>query len=299
MGKFSNSYVLGEILRSLYHVAGRRTTQSFAAKVIGSIIKTLEQQYVFLKYVQINDKGELIEDEAIAISPEIDIVNREMVGKAIEAIIRVVYMDIIGKAGLFFVAELKKRAGEDLIIELNNFGVDLAVLQVEQHYLYRSRERKKELSRGAKKAYSDVSLLGYTWKNVSSWKYDPAYKTCTLYSKDGNVLDTLQLEAIIENYVKNLSETLTEVPEEIEKEADINEKEYELLKMLHSRDMDAETAVTLLHITKNEFDNMVKRLLQNELLQYTSYNVIELTEMGISYINQKEQGKTEDNPAQK
>ena len=287
MVRFTNSYVLGEILKSLYHVAGRRTTFGFAAKVIGSIVKTLEPRYSFLKHVTINDKGEVLEDEAVQISPEIDSVPREDIGRAIEAIIRIVYMDIIGKAGLFFVAELKRRAGEDLMIELHNFGVDLASLQVEQHYLYRSRERKKKSARS--KPYGDVSLLGYTWKNVASWKYDSIHQTCVLYDKEGNPLDNLNLETIIENYVKNLSDTLEEVPDELEKEFKISDKEIKLLGMLSSRDMDADSAMTLLHVTKIEFDSMVKRLLENELLQYTSFNVIELTEVGMSYIHKKQE----------
>lgn len=284
MGKYTNSYVLGQILKSLYHVAARRTTNSFAAKVIGSIVKTLEQRYIFLKYVKINDNIEALDDEIITISPEIEDVNRELIGKAIEAIIRIVYMDIIGKAGLFFIAEIKKRAGDELIEELQNFGVDLASLQIEQHYLYRSRERKKEKS---KKPHGDVSLLGYTWKNVGSWKYDEKHKLCILYDKKGEVLDTLNLDAIIEDYVKNLSAKIEEVPEEIEKEFIPTEKELELLRMLYSRDIDKETAINLLHISNEEFDKIVKRLLENELLQYTSYNVIELTEIGISYITKK------------
>ena len=286
MVRYTNSYVLGEILKSLYHVAGRRTTFGFAAKVIGSIIKTLEPSYPFLKFVQINDKGEIIEDEAIDISYEIDNVEKEIVGRAIEAIIRIVYMDIIGKAGLFFIAELKRRAGEDLMTELHNFGVDLASLQVEQHYLYRSRERKKKVA--GRKPYGDVSLLGYTWKNVASWKYDQTKQNCVLYDKEGNVLDNLNLESIIENYVKNLSDTLEEVPDEIEKNFEISNKELNLLKMLQRRDMDAETAINLLHIDKPEFDSMVKRLLENDLLQYTSFNVIELTEIGMSYVSERE-----------
>lgn len=291
MGQYTNSFVLGEILKALYHVAGRRTTFGFASKVIGSIVKTLEQKYDFLKFVEINEVGELTEDEAIVIFPELNSVPREQVGKVIEAIIRVVYMDIIGKAGLFFVAELKKRTGEELMLELNNFGVDLAGLQVEQHYLYRSRERKK--ARHGRKPYGDVSLLGYTWKNVASWKYDPSQKTCVLYNKEGEVLDNLHLETIIESYVKNLSDGLEEVPEELEQKIDINDKEFELLKMLHSRDMDVETAMALLHINKQEFDTMVKRLLQTQLLQYTSFNIIELTETGISYISKRDPGNTE------
>lgn len=285
MVRFTNSYVLGEILKSLYHVAGRRTTFGFSAKVIGSIIKTLETKHQFLKYVKINDKGEIVEDEAIVISPEINAIAKEDVGRAIEAIIRIVYMDIIGKAGLFFIAELKRRAGEDLMTELHSYGVDLASLQVEQHYLYRSRERKKKIA--GKKPYGDVSLLGYTWKNVASWKYDQTKQNCVLYDKEGNVLDNLNLESIIETYVKNLSDTLEEVPDEVEKNFKIQDKEVSLLKMLQRRDMDAETAIQILHIDKNEFDSMIKRLLENDLLQYTSFNVIELTEIGMSYLSGK------------
>jgi len=291
MVRYTNSYVLGEILKALYHVAGRRTTFGFAAKVIGSIIKTLEPKYEFLKFVSINDKGEILEEEAIAIDSGIDSVNKEFVGSAIEAIIRIVYMDIIGKAGLFFIAELKRRAGEELMIELHNFGVDLATLQIEQHYLYRSRERKRKVH--GRKPYGDVSLLGYTWKNVASWKYDQTQQSCVLYDKEGNVLDNLHLETIIENYVKNLSDTLEEIPEEIEKDFEITDKELKLLDMLNSRDMDAETAIQMLHISKTEFDSMVKRLLENDLLQYTSFNVIELTEVGISYVSDKIHPKAE------
>ena len=297
MGNYKSSEVLGAILQSLYAVAGRRTTKSFAATVIGSIIKTLETRYEFLKYVRIDDKGQLIEDKIIAIAPEIDNVEPEKIGKAIEAIVRVVYMDIIGKAGLFFVTELKRVAGEEIISELKNFDVDLAALQIEQHYLHRSRERKKTKAK-ARSLHSDVSLLGYSWKNVASWKYDPNQKTCVLYNKDGEVLDNLHLDTIIENYVKDLSESLEELPEELkEKAGDISDKELALLEMLRTRDMDAETAMTLLHVSKDEFSSIVKRLLENELLQYTSFNIIELTELGISYLFERnEKVKVENKP---
>jgi len=288
MGKYTNSYVLRAILLSLFHVAGRRTTKGFALKVIGSIIKTLSQKFEFLSYIEINDNEEDSEDDSIVISVDIETVHPDKIGRAIEAIVRIVYMDIIGKAGLFFIAELKKRAGEELITELYNFGVDLATLQIEQHYLYRSREKKKQQS---SKPFSDVSLLGYTWKNVSSWKYDSNKKACVLYSEDGEVLDNLHLDSIIENYVKNLSNELEEVPDEI-KNVTIADKEFELLKILETRDMDAETAMVMLHINKNEFYLIVKKLLENEFLQYTSHNIIELTEIGINYLSKNDNTKT-------
>jgi hypothetical protein len=281
----TNKYVLGEIIRSLFHVAGRRTTYGFAAKVIGSIIKNLQPTYDFLKYVNIIESGNLNEDEAVEVSPEIDSIDKELIGKAIESIIRIVYMDIIGKAGLFFIAEIKRRAGEDLITNLHYYGVDLASLQVEQHYLHRSRERKKRKVKTA--GDSGVSLLGYTWKNVASWKYDTGQETCVLYNKEGEVLDNLHLDSIIENYVKTLSSDLEEIPDELETGFQINDKELQLLEMLYSKDMDSESAMSLLHVNKTEFNTIVKRLLKNELLQYTSFNVIELTERGLSIISKK------------
>lgn len=295
MGNTTNAYVLGEIIKSLFHVAGRRTTQGFAAKVIGSIIKTLEQKYDFLQYVVINEVGELNENDAIVVSEEINNIDKETVGKAIEAILRIAYMDIIGKAGLFFIAEIKRRAGNALMADLHLFGVDLAALQVEQHYLYRSRERKKRKTGKGKSASSDVSLLGYSWNNVGSWKFDPAQNTCVLYNKEGEVLDNLHLESIIEDYVKNLSEDIQELPDELENEDfSLSDKELELLNMLYSRDMNSEAAMSMLHMQRNEFNSMVKKLLKNELLQYISFNVIELTEIGLSYITKKDQKTKEE-----
>jgi len=221
-----NSKVLKEILQALYAVASRRTTYNFAATVIGAIVKTLEQNYKFLKYVELEENELSRTDDVIIIDLKIDKVDPVQVGRAIEAIIRVVYMDLIGKAGLFFIKELKKNAGESIIEEMKKFGVDLAALQTEQHYLYRKRERKKARSissRGkSKKKRDGVSLLGYTWNQVSSWKYDPDKQICTLYSKDGKVLDKLNLESIIEDYVQNLSETYDEIPEEYEGDIQIN-----------------------------------------------------------------------------
>ena len=100
----------------------------------------------------------------------------------------------------------------------------------------------------------------------------------------------MHLDSIVENYVKNLSDELEEIPEEIEN-VTIADKEFELLKILQTRDMDSETALVMLHINKNEFDKIVKKLLENEFLQYTSHNIIELTEIGISYLANNEYKK--------
>ncbi len=272
----SHAEVLGTVIKAVYAVASRRTTQAFAATVLGAIIKTLEQNYPFLKGVSITGR-EVSGSDVISIDPDINQIEREKIGKAIEAIIRILYMDLAGKTGLFFLKELKEQAGDEVTSELRGYNVDLSLLQTEQRYLHRQHRRKT-------KSESDVSLLGYTWKNVGSWKFDPLQKTCVLFDKDGKELDRLDLDTIIESYVTHLTHEEEELPASVTTELHLSDKEFELLKMLSTRDMDAETAVVLLHISKNEFESLVSNLVRSELLHYVSYNEIELTEEGMSLI---------------
>ncbi|MCX6671616.1 MAG: hypothetical protein NTX92_06825 [Euryarchaeota archaeon] len=62
------------------------------------------------------------------------------------------------------------------------------------------------------------------------------------------------------------------------------EKEQELLEMIRRRDTDVQSAVTLLHISRQKFDTMIQKLLQLELLQYLSDTEVKLTEKGLQYI---------------
>lgn len=290
MAEIKNSEVLGGILRTLYMVASRRTSQTFAATVIGAIIKTLEQNYDFLKYINIENPEYTNSEIVINISTDIDTVEPTKIGTAVEAIIRIVYMDLVGKTGLFFMKELKQQAGDQIITELRNYGVDLALLQTEQRYMHRQHRKKKEQAHmrkiGEGEHRDDVSLLGYSWKNVGSWQYDPLQKTCVLYSKEGKELDRLNLDTIIESYVTNLTDEYEDPSGEYEEEVMLSDKEIELLKMLHSRDMDAEVASVVLHVSKIEFESIVKKLLQSELLHYVSYNEIELTEEGLRFLSE-------------
>jgi hypothetical protein len=299
MTDIKNSDVLSSILHALYSVASRRTTKSFAATVIGAILKTLEQNYEFLKYVHVENLEYTNSDVVINIDPDINTIDTSKIGSAVEAIIRIVYMDLVGKTGLFFMKELKEHAGEHIILELKNYGVDLAILQTEQRYMHRQHRKKKQQTLVKKNNGNimthrdDVSLLGYSWKNVGSWQYDPLQKTCVLYSKEGKELDRLNLDTIIESYITSLTDEYEDPSSAYEEEVALTEKEIELLKILYTRDMDAETATVVLHVSKIEFESIVRKLLQSELLHYVSYNEIELTEEGVSFLSEKENEKKE------
>ena len=291
MEKVKNSILLKSVLTSIFNTASRRTSTRSASEVLGSSIKTLERKFDFFKYVYINSESGS-GDFSISISPLIDSVSPEEIGKAIEAIIRVIYNDLSEEAGLYFVTELKELAGEDVSKAMMECEADIDQVQLEQHYAYRRRERKKAIREAAKGGVSTLSrsenLIGYGWGEVAHWKHEPGSKYCTLYDKRGNVLDKLNLDNIIKNYVERLSGYIDTDPRNVEKEASVFEKEYKLLKMMLERDMDAEVAMVQLKVNRNELNNMIKKLSEMEMIHYIDFHTLELTESGISFISKKE-----------
>ena len=65
MEKIRNSVLFEAFLKALYNVASRRTTSKFADEAIGATIKTLENKYDFMKFVQIRKSD--IPDEGYSI----------------------------------------------------------------------------------------------------------------------------------------------------------------------------------------------------------------------------------------
>jgi len=288
----ANSVLLDTLMKALYAVASRRTSKKFADETIGSTIKTLERKYDVFKYVTVNQPATPDGGFAISISPDVNDIRPQTMGKAIEALLRVVYNDLSEEAGLYFITELKQLAGDQVSKAIMNREVDLDQVQLEQHYSYRRRERKRAITKAVKDGVPSSkrpeNSLGYTWDEVSSWKHQPNSKYCTLYDKKGNVVDQLNLDRIIQNYVEKLSGFSDSDAVDIEKEAHIYEKEYELLKLMLERDMDAETAMHYLKITKEELNGMIRNLSEMEMLQFVDYDTLEITNMGVSYLSKKE-----------
>ena len=208
MNKYTNAYVVEKVMYGLYNTAGRRTSYNFAIAIMDTITRVLEQRYDFLKYLVFRTQN--TSDGVIKIDSNINLVDPGKVGKAIETIVNIVCMDLHEKAGLFFISELKKNTDQDVFSYLNDYGVDLELLQIQQHYIYRQNKRIKTISKENLKELSEARqekrFINYTWEDVSNCEYDPTNKTCTIYDKDGNILDFLNLNYMVRNYIEYLSE---------------------------------------------------------------------------------------------
>jgi len=58
--------------------------------------------------------------------------------------------------------------------------------------------------------------------------------------------------------------------------------------MMHSQDIDVEMAVTLLRVSREELDQIIRKLTRIELLKHTDFDVITLTDEGINYLLENE-----------
>ena len=275
--------LLRAVIHALYIVASRRASSKFAEDAIETALATLKNKYPFFKNVTVKMKTFSEDGVNIDLSSNIDEVHKSEIGDAIESLIRVVYNDLSEEAGLYFITEMKQYAGDKIVEAIVDAGVDLDQIEAEQHHAYMRKNRKKTVKQGGQ----SENLLGYTWGGVSRWEHKEGSKYCTLYDTKGNVLDRIDLERVIQNYVETLSGITETNPEELEKNVRIYEKEYSLLKLMYERDMDAETASHLLSISQEKLNKIVRKLLEMEMLQYVSGDTVKLTETGLDALSHK------------
>jgi len=289
MVKVKNSILITQVIEALYTVIGRRTLDSFAIQILKNTTKKLEKKFTFLSQLEIHDEFFLEEGVKVSISTGFETIEPARLGEAIDALIRVIYLELIESigddVGLFFISELKDHLGDEYIDELRNCGVHLEVIQSEQHLRYQMKGLHP-LAPSFPQPEAEEEPE-YNWDTVSTWKYEN--NVCKLYDTGGKLLDTLQLDLIIEDYIERVTETKKHqlIPTPKTTMLKVTEKEQELLEMMRRRDTDVESAVTLLHTSRQKLEVMIQKLLQLEMVQHISENEVKITEKGLQFLLEK------------
>lgn len=293
MVKNNNSILLESVLKALHNVVSRYTSNLIASESIRAALTTLETKYDFLKYINVKEANNISKNDfTVTFSPEINTINYEKIGKIIEVLVRMVYNDMGNEIGLNFITELKEKIGEQIIKNIENFNIDFDQIQIEQQYTYHRQKQKKQIKNMASNVMLNIkkpdNLIGYTWNNVSFWRHEPGKKYCTLHDKEGKMIDRLNLDQILKNHVEKLSEYIDLDQSQIKQEIKINEKELKLLKMMLKHEMNTETAQHILNVSHNELNNIIIKLSEMEMIHFLNYETIEITEIGIEFLNKIE-----------
>ena len=274
--------LLENSLRALIEISARRTSRSYVDKVMNRIVSVFQQNYPFLHLVEIsadNPNGE------ITINGSLEDVSVKDICEVIGSFLRVLFMDLGDEMGLYFVKEFKERVDPDIINLIQRSGVNLNIIEAEQRHVFTHQQERKNT-----KIAGDVSLLGYTWDEVSTWKYDDLNNVCILYDNNEKVLDKLNLDAIIESHIKRLTgeyqdENMGYSIENIK----LDNKDNRLLHLFevrkHSKTIDVVMASALLQMPEDEIEQIVERLVKQDLLLYANFDTIQLSDKGMQYLS--------------
>ena len=290
--ELSNSSLVRSIIRSLYEVMLRRSVFRFDNDPIENTLKSLSSKYPFFSQVNIIKTQYVNQVPSIQVLNTFNDISKERLKDAVEALIRQVSYEVYDSIGLYFINEFVDYTGnnvKDVIIEL---GIDLFELQLEIHNAYLLEKRKSMITEDSIDMKGDEmdpnNLLGYSWKDISYWKHEEDSVYCNLYDKNNTVIDRINLDRVIRNYIEVLSGERNLDPDDLEKTIHIYEQEYTLLKLMLDQDMDAETAMSLLQISKDDLNQLVQKLHQMNMIQYISENTVKLTDKAIDYVSTDE-----------
>jgi hypothetical protein len=292
MAEIQNTDLIKHVIKTLLLITRRRASESISIILMDTILKTLGERYNFLKQVKLKTSVSYgdISSNAIFVETGVNAVDQNLVGKVVESIVRVICMDLKEKAGVFFIKEFKDRLGRNYVSHLKEVGVDLDLLQLEIDYERTQRIRRQTHVVGSDEKTEEKSILGYRWENVSTWKYEK--NECLLYDKNGKLLDKLHMDQIVENHVRMLTEA-EDVRESKQKSIDLGEEHFKLLKLLYTRDVDMEETKHYLNKTQPQIEYLVYELLDADLLQKISGEVVSITQKGVDYLLSHEEQKLE------
>ena len=132
MLKVENSDVIKHVLSSLVDVTSSKTSEEHALLMVKTLLKNLELEYDFLRYIKIDDVEGIDNNlDAIVVVSDINYVESIRIGKAIQEIIDVLKKHLGKKAGYYFIREFREDLGEDYHSVIKNMDVDLRLVEMQ------------------------------------------------------------------------------------------------------------------------------------------------------------------------
>jgi len=132
MLKAKNSDVIKHVLYSLVNVTSSKTSEEHALLMVKTLLKNLELEYDFLRYIKISDVESVDNNlDVIVVVSDINYVESIRISKAIQEIIDVLKKHLGKKAGYHFIREFRDDLGEDYHSIIKNMGVDLRLVELQ------------------------------------------------------------------------------------------------------------------------------------------------------------------------
>jgi hypothetical protein len=131
MSNLTHTEIIERILQALIGVIGRRTSESYAVVTVHTVLKELEPEYDFLKYIKIKETIYSEGIDAISITPGLDSAEPAKFYRAIEELIKSTVIYIDKNAGFYFIKEFQEAIADIDGLVLKERDIDLGFMQLE------------------------------------------------------------------------------------------------------------------------------------------------------------------------
>jgi hypothetical protein len=130
--QLKNSDVIKLTIKTLFDILDRELGRDFAFTTLNEIVRRFTTEYEVLKSIKINDIRSIQNVDLVSIVDDINEIEPNDVGTAIQKIIQEVNY-LLGEQGSFtFIEKLRNNLNEDYLFKLGEMGVNINVLQLNQ-----------------------------------------------------------------------------------------------------------------------------------------------------------------------
>jgi uncharacterized protein (UPF0297 family) len=130
--KLNQSLVVKHVVKALIDILSETSTESYAILVVDNVLRRLDKEIEFLKYVNIDSLHYSEGINAVNVPDEIDSVSSSELGRSLQRIIEDISVTMGEKAGRNFLDKFKERLGKAYILRIEEMGVNLYMIELRQ-----------------------------------------------------------------------------------------------------------------------------------------------------------------------
>ena len=192
MPQLDNKEIIESILKSTLNVISRRTSDAYADSVLDNSIKKLIKKHNLFRLIKIKEVEYHEIFDVINIEPDINKIDKGLVGIAIKDLMQYIIHEMGKSAGYYFIREIKESLSFEYEKMIKEIGVDLDLLQFE-FITEKKQAFKFEIRNDDILKYLFISLFELLDREIGR---DSAYKILT------EVVSRFQTQYDCLNYIK-------------------------------------------------------------------------------------------------
>lgn len=134
--QLQQDFVVKHVLKALIDVLSEFSTQSYAVLVIDKVLRRIDEEYDYLKYITINSNKYSDGFNAVNVFSDINSIDPYELGRGIQKFIEKMAVNFGEEAGKHFIDKFKEHLGKICLNRIEEMGVNLHIIQLRQDLLW-------------------------------------------------------------------------------------------------------------------------------------------------------------------